>query len=213
LSERLRIEQKVWKREIAVTLQKRRLKMKVSGAEVRWIKITTDIFENRKIKQIGMMPKGDAIINIWFRLLCLAGRINDAGAIYVTREIPYTAETLAGEMGKPVSTVRRALEVFRQFGMIEEAEGVLYIPSWSLHQNAQELEKIRMQNRLRQALYRDRQRDAKGKITLHNATEEEKEKEEKKEKETEEEYNKESTKEKLKAIYDSLVFEAGNNVS
>ena len=41
-------------------------------AEVKWIKITTDIFDNRKIKIIEKMPDGYAIIVVWVKLLCLA---------------------------------------------------------------------------------------------------------------------------------------------
>ena len=59
-------------------------------ADVKWIKIATDIFDNRKIKQIEAMPKGEAIIVIWIKLICLAGAINDGGRIYFTDDIPYT---------------------------------------------------------------------------------------------------------------------------
>ena len=59
-------------------------------AEVKWVKIVTDIFDNRKIKQIESLPEGDTIIVIWFKLLCLAGTINDNGNVYITQEIPYT---------------------------------------------------------------------------------------------------------------------------
>lgn len=38
-------------------------------ADVKWIKIATDIFDNRKIKQIEAMPKGEAIIVIWIKLI------------------------------------------------------------------------------------------------------------------------------------------------
>ena len=46
-------------------------------AEVKWIKITTDIFDNRKIKIIEKMPDGYAIIVAWVKLLCLAGMSTD----------------------------------------------------------------------------------------------------------------------------------------
>lgn len=61
-------------------------------AEVKWIKIATEIFDNRKIKQIENLPDGDSIIVIWFKLLCLAGNINDNGMVYFTQEIPYTEQ-------------------------------------------------------------------------------------------------------------------------
>jgi predicted phage replisome organizer len=59
-------------------------------AEVKWIKIATDIFDNQKIKIIESMPEGDAIIVIWFKILMLAGNVNDGGSVYFTKDIPYT---------------------------------------------------------------------------------------------------------------------------
>ena len=53
-------------------------------AEVKWIKIVTDIFDNKKIKQIEKIPNGDTILVIWFKLIVLAGVTNDNGLIYIT---------------------------------------------------------------------------------------------------------------------------------
>jgi predicted phage replisome organizer len=61
-------------------------------ADVKWIKIATEVFDNRKIKQIERMPEGDAIIVVWFKLLCLAGTSNKNGMIFLTDEIPYMGE-------------------------------------------------------------------------------------------------------------------------
>ena len=56
-------------------------------AEVKWIKLSSNIFDNTKIKQIEVLPDGDTIIVIWVKLLCLAGNINDNGFVYLTKEI------------------------------------------------------------------------------------------------------------------------------
>ncbi|WP_202905980.1 phage replisome organizer N-terminal domain-containing protein, partial [Clostridium botulinum] len=48
-------------------------------AEVKWIKIVTDIFDDEKILLIENMPEADSIIVIWFKLLCLAGKMNNSG--------------------------------------------------------------------------------------------------------------------------------------
>ena len=42
-------------------------------ADVKWIKITTDIFDDEKILLIESLPDAYAIITCWFKLLCLAG--------------------------------------------------------------------------------------------------------------------------------------------
>ena len=48
-------------------------------SEVKWIKVSVDMFTNRKIRMIESMENGDALLVIWFKLLTLAGQINDGG--------------------------------------------------------------------------------------------------------------------------------------
>lgn len=123
---------------------------------VSWIKITTDIFDNRKIKQIEALPDGDALIVIWVKLLCLAGTTNDDGAIYLTPEVPFTEDMLSVEFGKPINTIRLAIEVFRRFGMIDIVEDIIYISNWSKYQNIEGMEKVREQGKLRMRRMREK---------------------------------------------------------
>lgn len=125
---------------------------------MQWIKISTDVFDNRKIKQIEAMPEGDTILVIWFKLLCMAGTVNDNGLVYLTREIPYTDEMLANQFNKPLNVVRPALQVFEQFGMIEIIDDFIFLPSWEKYQSVDQLAKIQEQNRLRKQRQRERQR-------------------------------------------------------
>lgn len=124
----------------------------------RWIKITTDMFDNRKIRQIEALPDGDSIIVIWVHLLLLAGTINDDGQIYLTPELPYTDQMLATELRKPIATVQMALDVFQRFGMIEIIDHNIKVVNWLKYQNAEGLEKIREQNRLRKQKQREKER-------------------------------------------------------
>ena len=123
-------------------------------AEVKWIKISTEIFDNRKIKQIESLPDGDSIIVIWVKLLCLAGQINDCGMIYFTKEIPYTEQMLAQHFNRPLTTIQMALNTFQQFGMIELIDNVVHISNWEKYQNVEGMEKIREQTRKRVAKHR-----------------------------------------------------------
>ena len=129
-----------------------------SMAEVKWIKLATDIFDNRKIKQIENLPDGDTIIVIWVKLLCLAGEINDSGMVYFTREIPYTDQMLSQQFNRPIATVQIALQTFVRFGMIELIDDILHISNWEKYQNIDGMEKIREQNRIRKQRERERKR-------------------------------------------------------
>lgn len=128
-------------------------------AKVSWIKIEIEMFSNRKIKQIRKMPEGNNIVLIWVMLLTMAGRCNSNGIIFLTENIPYTTKMLADELDFEESIIQLALTVLEKFGMITRDSELLSIPGWEEHQSANELEKIRDQNRKRVAEYRERQKN------------------------------------------------------
>lgn len=154
-------------------------------ALVKWIKIAIDIFENRKIRQMEILPEGDSIILIWFKLICLAGEVNDNGEIYFTREIPYTEEMLATQLNRPLNTIRIALRTFEQFGMIDRTQGGLRLVSWEKYQSTERLEKLREQTKNRVAKHRQKKKlqACNLPVTQCNATETEQESEQEREQE------------------------------
>lgn len=127
-------------------------------AEVKWIKLATKIFDNRKIRQIECLPDGDAIIVIWVKLLCLAGNINDSGLVYFTKEIPYTDQMLATQFNRPLTTVQLALRTFEQFEMVEVIDNILHISNWEKYQSVDRLSEIREYNRLAKQKSREKQK-------------------------------------------------------
>ena len=137
-------------------------------ADVKWIKLATNIFDNRKIKQIETLPESDAIIVMWIKLLCLAGSINDNGCIYFTKEIPYTEQMLSTQFNMPLTTVQLAIQTFEQFGMVEVIDNIMMISNWEKYQNIDGLEKIREQNRIRKQNQRLREKETKllGHVTV-----------------------------------------------
>jgi predicted phage replisome organizer len=127
-------------------------------AEIKWIKIVTDIFDDEKILLIESLPDGDSIIVCWFKLLCLAGKQNNSGVLMLSDRVAYTEEMLATVFRRPIQTVRLALETFEQFGMVEIINGAITIPNWGKHQNIEGIEKVRGQTRERVGRYRERQK-------------------------------------------------------
>lgn len=128
-------------------------------AEVKWIKLSTDLFNNRKIKQIRKLPEGDAIIGIWLQIMCLAGEINNGGLVYFSKDIPYTDEMLAVEFERPINIIRLALRTFEKFGMIEIVENVICVSNWEKYQSQDKLEAIREYNRVKKRESRARQKE------------------------------------------------------
>jgi predicted phage replisome organizer len=127
-------------------------------AEVKWIKIVTDIFDDEKILLIESLPESDSLIVIWFKLLCLAGKQNNSGVFMMNDKIPYTEEMLAAIFRRPLNTVKLALKTFEDFGMIEIVDGVITISNWDKHQSLDQLELAREQTRKRVAKHRAKQK-------------------------------------------------------
>lgn len=127
-------------------------------ADVKWIKICTDIFNDEKILLIENLPEADSIIVIWFKLLCMAGKQNNGGVFMMNDKIAYTDEMLATIFRKNINTVRLALATFEQYGMIEIVNNTITIPNWEKHQSLDKLEQAKEKNRQRVAAHRERQK-------------------------------------------------------
>ena len=127
-------------------------------ADVKWIKITTDIFDDEKILLIESLPDAYAIIVCWFKLLCLAGKMNNSGVFLLNDKIAYTEKMLATIFRMKESTVTLALQTFEEFGMIEVLDGVITIPNWGKHQSIEKLEKQREYQREYKRMQRAKQK-------------------------------------------------------
>lgn len=158
-------------------------------AEVKWIKLTTDMFDNRKIRHLRRLPEGNNIVLIWVMLLTMAGRCNSGGMIFLTENIPYNPKMLADELDFEENTVALALKSLEQLDMIVTDNGFFSIVGWEEYQNTDRLAEIREQTRKRVAKCREKKLLNQGNatsnvtVTVCNALEEEIEEEKEKEEE------------------------------
>ena len=117
-------------------------------AEVKWVKLTTDMFDNRKVKYLRKLPDGNNIVLIWIMLLTMAGRCNAGGMIFLTENVPYTPKMLADELDFEENTVILAIKALENLDMIITDNGVFTIAGWEKYQNTDRLAEIREYNRL-----------------------------------------------------------------
>lgn len=179
-------------------------------ADIKWIKITTDMFDNRKIKHLRRLPDGNNIVLIWVMLLTMAGRCNSSGMIFLTENIPYSPKMLADELDFEENTVQLALSALEQLNMIVTNNGFFSIAGWEEYQNIDGMEKIREQNRLRKQKQREKQKaldcpsqDSHGTVTQSHATDKEEEID------IEEDKDKKSKKETMHTLFHRLLPEYG----
>lgn len=109
--------------------------------DVKWIKIVTDIFDDEKMQIIDAMPEHDAIIVIWFKLLCLAGKQNNSGVFGGVNCLAYNDEMFAAVFHRPLNTIRMAMQTFEQLHMVEKIDDVYTIPNWEKHQSLDAISK------------------------------------------------------------------------
>lgn len=128
-------------------------------SDVKWISVSTDIFNDEKMCVIESMENGIIFELIWIKILCLAGTCNANGFLLVTKDIPFTGEMLAKNFRLNIEIVKQAIEIFLKMGMIEIVDDAYMISNWMKYQNNSELERIREASRIRQQRYRDKQKE------------------------------------------------------
>ena len=127
-------------------------------AEVKWIRIVTDIFDDEKMYAIECMPDGKDIELIWFKILCLAGKCNQNGFLVINQKLAYTDEMLAKIFRMEIGVVQRALDVFQNLEMIEVVDNAYMVSNWLIYQSGDRLEELKEKNRQRQQRFRDKQK-------------------------------------------------------
>lgn len=121
-----------------------------------WIKFMTNTFDDRKIQAIRNMPEiGRSLVLIWLHMLTEAGKTNDGGWIYLTKDRGYSVHELAKNFDEPAQNIEIALRAFQSFGMVEVDDyNRIYIVNWYRHQSVEALEDLKEKERERKALYR-----------------------------------------------------------
>lgn len=128
-------------------------------SEIKWIKISTGMFDDEAIQVILSLPEGPTLLEIWLRLLITAGKLNDNGLVYIKKHIPYTEDMLATVFHKDTGMIKYALSTFSKFRLIDIlSNNQILIRNWEKHQNIDGLERIKEQNRIRKQKQREREK-------------------------------------------------------
>ena len=147
-------------------------------ADLQWLKLSTNFFDNNKIKLLESERDGDTLIRVWIQLLTITMKCNYQGRLAITEDKPMTVDEFSKIMGKSRKKITKCLEKFEELKMIIIEDNFYKIKNWSKYQSADKLEEIRLQNRLRQQKYRENMKSEKEKsnvtVTQRNTKEEKK---------------------------------------
>jgi predicted phage replisome organizer len=143
--------------------------------ERKFVKVRVDMYDDTKFKIIDRMPKRDLIHYVWSRIVVLAGKVNQEGELYMSRNISYTVETLAIEFNRDIDEIKTALDVLVQLEMIEFTEDKIYkVKNFVKHQNIKAKEKVEIKKKESEINYSESNR-TENYTTQDNITENPKE--------------------------------------
>ena len=144
-------------------------------AQVQWLKLYIDIFDNEKIKKLLRNREGDSYFRAWIQLLILAGKSNNKGAVLLGENIPMSLEDLAKVMHKTLPKLTTIIQTLCELDMIFVEDDTIFVKNWSIYQNADELDRIRENGRKRTQKCRANQKKCNVTETLRNTEEKNKE--------------------------------------
>ena len=111
-------------------------------AQVGWIKLSTDIFSNRKIKILLKEREGDTYLRIWIQILTIAGECNRDGGLYISDKTPFKIKDFTNIIGKSNKTLTKSLQKFVDLGMLILKDDTYFVKNWSKYQSAEKLRKL-----------------------------------------------------------------------
>ena len=116
--------------------------------ERKYVKLKVNMYDDTKFKIIDRKPERDLIHYVWTRIVVLAGKVNREGDLYLSKNIPYTIETLAIEFNRGKEQIKLALDVFMELEMLELTDSSVYrVKNFAKHQNIKVKEKIKCQDK------------------------------------------------------------------
>ena len=116
---------------------------------VKWVKLCTDIFSNRKVKILLKERDGDTFFRVWIQLLSIAVECGNDGRLGIG-EKPITYGDCAKIMGKTSDKIRRIMEEFLELGMLKKEGETFLIKNWEKYQSIDKYENYQENNRQRQ---------------------------------------------------------------
>lgn len=131
---------------------------------VLWFRLKVGMFDGESFKKIkrakiGGVSYRDKLTAVWVELLDLAAKSNSNGYLIDSNGIPYQSfSDIATMIDREDKEVELCMQFFLSEKMVETNNDVYCITNFMQYQNQEGLDKIREQNRIRQANYRERQK-------------------------------------------------------
>lgn len=143
---------------------------------VQWIRLKVGMFDGHSFKKIkrakiGGVSYRDKLTAVWFELLDLAGKGNANGYLVDNNEIPYrNFEDIAFMLDREENEIELCMQFFINEKMVEIIDDIFCLTNFMQYQNQDGLDKIRAQNRERQARFRESKKEKAKLLEVSNVT-------------------------------------------
>lgn len=136
-------------------------------ADFPWFKFYGETINDIKFMKIAREEQLSFtdVVGVWTILLCLASNSPHRGALYITKDVPYTIDDLVEILHFDSSTIAYLLDNFKSLDMIylasdfdDEAPETIIISHWDERQQTKE-EKVAADNARRQREFRERHKN------------------------------------------------------
>lgn len=100
------------------------------------VRFRVDMYDDIKCKIIDTKARRDLIHYVLARFIVLAGKVDLDGELYITKNMPYTIETLGIEFNRSYEEVEYAIGVLNELEIIHiSEENTFKLKNWTNHQN------------------------------------------------------------------------------
>lgn len=88
-------------------------------AEVKWIKIVTDIFDDEKMLFIEQLPEADSVIVFLFQLICKSAKNGTGRLVFkIASKVEVTDDALAAVFRRDKQFVSEAMKLLENIGVV-----------------------------------------------------------------------------------------------
>ena len=126
---------------------------------LHWFKLSANFDKDDRVILLESQRGGDVAAYHYVKLNCAAARCNQGGGIYIAKDLPHTAKTLAKLWRLKEITVKNSLDLLVSVGLLEIYDGVYFIADWCELQSIDKLDEIREKARLRQRKWREKKKE------------------------------------------------------
>ena len=122
------------------------------------IKISSNLFEQDKMRVIDSLKSGKTYIYVFLRLLCIATKADANGELKIFDNEYYTPEIMSNFFSLPLNLLKESLEVLQKYGLITVIDSIYSVANYDEYALEDKAERKRKLNNERQKRFAEKRK-------------------------------------------------------